>query len=332
MFGAAQDGTLSLMVGLAVVVAGIMFLVVVIFKNLERKTLRRRLGVVTGKVEAPSRGPAEVTVRRDVADSSIATFDKLLKLLLPSQDKLRERLAATGKRISLGEYVLVCLIVGIAVFTIQYMVLYKGLPLALLLSVTAAVALPDRFIKRMIASRQRRFMLLFPEAIDLIVRGLKSGVPISESIKVVGKELPDPVGVEFRGITDSMLLGQSFDQALSAASKRINLADFRFFEISLGIQQETGGNLAETLENLGNILRKRKQMKQKVKALSSEARASAYILGSLPFLMFLGLYIMSPDYVSILFLDGRGHVIIGAAAASLATGVGVMIRMGKFQI
>jgi tight adherence protein B len=309
-----------------------MFFVVVIFKNLERKTLRRRLGVVTGKVEAPSRGPAEVTVRRDVADSSIATFDKLLKLLLPSQDKLRERLAATGKRISLGEYVLVCLIVGIVVFTIQYMVLYKGLPLALLLSVTAAVALPDRFIKRMIASRQRRFMLLFPEAIDLIVRGLKSGVPISESIKVVGKELPDPVGVEFRGITDSMLLGQSFDQALSAASKRINLADFRFFEISLGIQQETGGNLAETLENLGNILRKRKQMKQKVKALSSEARASAYILGSLPFLMFLGLYIMSPDYVSILFLDGRGHVIIGAAAASLATGVGVMIRMGKFQI
>jgi tight adherence protein B len=127
-------------------------------------------------------------------------------------------------------------------------------------------------------------------------------------------------------------LGQTYEEAMAAASKRINLPEFRFFVVSLNIQQETGGNLAETLENLAVILRKRRQMKLKVKALSSEARASAYIIGSLPFLMFIGLSAMSPDYMTILFADRRGNMVLGMAIGSLLTGVMTMIKMGKLEI
>jgi tight adherence protein B len=322
---------LPLLAGLVIALIGIV-IAYAVSQSMGRNRLNRRISVVAGKLAQNQRGPIEVNVRRDIKDSSFETFDKLIKQVLPSQAKLRERLASTGRRISISEYLIASLILGLVVFTIQRWLIGKGLALGLLLSFTIMVGVPYKVTGSMIARRQKRFLLLFPEAIELIVRGLKSGVPISESIKVVGREIPDPVGVEFRGITDAVLLGQTFDEALSVASRRLNLPDFRFFEISLGIQQETGGNLAETLENLGSILRKRKQMKQKVKALSSEARASAYILGSLPFLMFLALYVMSPDYVSILFLDVRGNVIVGAAVMSLAIGVGIMIRMGKFQI
>jgi tight adherence protein B len=324
--------TLSLIAALIVIVGGGLFFSAAVAQRMERKRLTRRLGAIAWREQLPTLEAHEVTVRRDLADSSIETLDKLIKQLLPRPAKLRERLAATGKQISISEYLLFSLLVGLIMFALRFVLFKKNLILALLLAFTAMIGLPHKVTGIMIARRQRKFLAMFPEAIELIVRGLKSGIPISESIKVVGRELPDPVGGEFRNITDSMLLGQSFDQALASASLRINLSDFRFFEIALGIQQETGGNLAETLENLGSILRKRKQMKQKVRALSSEARASAYILGSLPFLMFLGLYVMSPEYVSILFEDPRGQVICGAAGASLAIGVGVMIRMGKFQI
>jgi tight adherence protein B len=201
-----------------------------------------------------------------------------------------------------------------------------------MLGMAAGFYLPWFQTGRMTANRQRKFINLFADAIELMVRGLKSGVPVGESIKVVGQEIADPVGVEFRAITDGLQLGQTYDEALTAASNRINLPEFRFFVVTLNIQQETGGNLAETLENLAIILRKRKQMKLKVKALSSEARASAYIVGSLPFLMFIGLTAMNPDYMTILLDDRRGNLVLGMAITSLMTGVLTMIKMGKLEI
>ena len=126
-------------------------------------------------------------------------------------------------------------------------------------------------------------------------------------------------------------LGQSLDGALWATAKRLNTADFNFFVITLNVQRETGGNLAETLANLPDILRKRKQMKQKVKAMSSEARASAYILGFLPFLMLAILMVLNTDYAMMLFTDPRGHTAVAVGVAMLVTGVGVMFRMVRFE-
>jgi tight adherence protein B len=296
-----------------------------------RKRLRRRLDRVSGRDILPAPGSVTVTVRRDIADSSIKVLDRLIKQAMPRPAKLRERLAATGKRISLSEYLLASLVVGGLCF-IASRSTGAGVAVALMRAFAVSLFVPYKFTGRMIAKRQRQFLSLFADAVELMVRGLKSGIPVSESMRVVGQEVADPVGVEFRSITDALQLGRTYEEALAAASKRIDLPEFRFFVVSLNIQQETGGNLAETLDNLAGILRKRKQMKMKVKALSSEARASAYIVGSLPFLMFIGLTAMNPDYMTILFVDPRGNLVLGAAIGSLLIGVFTMIKMGKLDI
>jgi tight adherence protein B len=298
----------------------------------EQERLRKRLQRVASRGRPAAGDPAAASVRRDDTDSSIRTLDRLIKRLLPRPAVLRERLAATGRRITLGVYLLASLLVGL----LTVVALEAGLGLkplvSILFGVGAALGLPHMLIKFMIARRIRKFGLYFPEAIDLIVRGLKSGLPIAESIKVVSQELPEPVSIEFRKIIDSFSLGLTLDEALAAASRRIDMAEFRFFVISLSVQQETGGNLAETLENLTIILRKRRQMKLKIRAMSSEARASAMIVGSLPFIIFLVLLFMKPDYVMLMIHDHRGHLLLGAALGTLLTGVATMVKMAKFEI
>ena len=160
----------------------------------------------------------------------------------------------------------------------------------------------------------------------------KSGLPASESIRVVGQEIADPVGVEFREVSDQIKFGKTMTDALWAVSPRIDTPEFRFFIISLSIQQETGGNLAETLENLAHVLRRRKQLKLKIKALSSEAKASAYIIGSLPFIMFAILLMMNYGYASMLYKDPRGLMLVGCGLLSYAIGIGVMAKMVRFEV
>ena len=184
----------------------------------------------------------------------------------------------------------------------------------------------------MIARRLAKFVANFPEAIDLIVRGLKSGLPVTESMKVVGQELPDPVGVEFRRIADNLKFGKTLDEALWTAGRRLDVAEFKFFVISLSIQQETGGNLTETLDNLSDILRKRRQMRLKVKAMSSEARASAMIIGALPFIMFGIIFLLNRDYIMTLFIDPRGVMMVGFVITLMMLGFFVMYKMVRFEI
>jgi tight adherence protein B len=298
----------------------------------ERLRLRKRLAhvIVRGKSDAGE--GAALTVRRDETDSSIRSLDRLIKRLLPQPAKLRERLAATGLRITLGVYVLASLLIGFVVYLGLGPILGQKPLVAILFGCGAALGVPHMLVGFMIARRLRKFVQFFPEAVELIVRGLKSGLPIAESIKIVSQELPDPVNVEFRKIIDSFSLGLTLDQALLAATKRIDMAEFRFFVISLSVQQETGGNLTETLENLINILRKRRQMKLKIRAMSSEARASALIVGSLPFILFVALLFMKPDYALVMINDHRGHILLAAGIGTLLAGVGTMVKMAKFEI
>ncbi len=194
------------------------------------------------------------------------------------------------------------------------------------------VALPLLGLTTLIVRRRNKFVANFPEAIDLMVRGIKSGLPITETLKIVGDESPDPVGVEFRQITDAIRFGKKLDDALWDTAHRLDLAEFNFFTVSLSIQSETGGNLAETLVNLSDVLRGRRQMKLKIKALASEPKASAYIIGSLPFIMFALIYVMSTDYAMKLFQDPRGWMMVVAGSISFLIGIGVMIRMVRFEI
>jgi tight adherence protein B len=213
-------------------------------------------------------------------------------------------------------------------------VAYAGIPLiaAALAGLAIGGAIPYGLVAYLVSDRQKKFSSMFPDAIDLIVRGLKSGLPATESIRVVGTEIADPVGVEFRHVSDQIKFGMTLPDALWSVAPNIDTAEFRFFIISLTIQQDTGGNLAETLENLANILRRRKQMKLKIKAFSSEAKASAYIIGSLPFVMFAILMMMNPGYASQLYTDPRGIIMVGAGLTSYAIGIGVMAKMVRFDI
>ena len=317
------------------VALGIVMLVVMAsggFDGDREKRFRRRVGRIEGAGSSPDRRNTEMALRRNALDSAIPGLDLLIKRCLPRPAELRRRLARTGRKISTGEYVLASLFVALLVGLATVHLLGRSTGLGVLAGIGAGFALPHALLNHLIARRLKSFTFQFPEAIDLIVRGLKSGLPVPASMHTVADEMQDPVAGEFRIVTDRLRIGETLDDALRDVADRLPTPEFRFFVISLAVQRETGGNLAETLENLADILRKRRQMKLKIKAMSSEAKASAMILGALPFLLFAVLVAISPGYVLTLFQDPRGVLMIGAGLASLGLGVLVMAKMVRFEI
>ena len=264
--------------------------------------------------------------------STMPGFEVWLKRMVPHHAALKGRLEGTGRRIPLATYALANAALAATVFVAATG--FLGLPAALGAPVAlgSGLGVPWLVVGRLTAIRLERFAALFPEAIDLIVRGLRSGLPVPESVAAVGRELPDPLGREFRQITESVRLGRSLEQAFWDSAEKLKLPEFRFFVVSIAVQRETGGNLAETLANLSDILRRRRQMRLKVRALSAEARISAYMLGGLPFFMFAILMLLNRDYEMTLLTDPRGHAMIAAGLATLAAGIAVMWRMVRFEI
>jgi tight adherence protein B len=306
----------------------------VLFQEDERR-LRRRLERLHAAPRVPTAGtesqPAE-SLRRDRQDSSIASLDRLIKRALPNVNQLRLRLARSGWPLKIGDYLLICLAVGAVAGLALTFVLGLSLLVSGLGAIVLGVGLPHVVLSRRIAQRTKKFVGLLPEALDLIVRGIRSGLPASEAMRTIAEEIQDPVGGEFREVTDQMKIGVAMDEALWSAARRLAIPEFNFLVISLSIQQETGGNLAEILEKLSDMVRRREQMRLKVKAMSSEARASAMIIGSLPFVMAGVISFVNPEYMSTLFTDPRGWVMIGIGMTSLLIGLGIMAKMIKFEI
>ena len=325
---------------IALIVAGLTgVMVMLLMSNLAdagaSKRAKRRITRVQARTTAAS---TESTVegipslKLEKGNSSLANLDALVKRFLPRPELLRQRLRRTGFSVSLGAYALGCVGIGVLA-SVGRAFLFDFPPLlALLFGVATGIGVPHVLVSFLIRRRTKKFIDQFPEAIDLIVRGLKSGLPVTESIRVVGEEFDGAVGEEFALVSDRVKLGQPMEDALNEVAARLEVADFRFFVIALSVQRETGGNLSEALENLSDILRRRRQMVLKVKALSSEAKASAIIIGSLPFIMFAILRMVSGNYVQTLFTDPRGQVLLGIGLAFMATGVAVMMKMVKFEI
>ena len=258
-------------------------------------------------------------------------LDGVIQRLLPKPEVLRARLAATGTDLSIGTYGLISLILPVVVSAV---LLARGVsPLAgILIGVLVGLWVPHAVVGSMVKGRQKKFIKVFPDAIGLMVRGLKAGLPVSETMVVVGREVPDPVGMEFRRIADQVKLGQTIEDSMWATARRLDLADFNFLVITFSVQRETGGNLAETLENLDEILRKRQQMKLKIKAMSSEAIASAGIIGSLPFVMATIMLVVSRDYILMLFQSELGYQMLAGGGGMLLVGIIVMVKMVSFDI
>lgn len=318
-----------LLAGGAMVLAVALLAVFVVLSARQSRERARRIGRVAGR--GGGTPATTLSVRRQTNYSNVPILDQLIRLL-PNSAKLRDRLARTGYKVSIGAYLGAC--AGLAVVTTAGLWFAFHLPMAAnaLVGLMIGLGVPH-FVTSFLGTRRlNQFNTLFPEAIDLIVRGLKSGLPVTESISIVGKEIKDPVGEEFRLMSDSIKFGMSLTEALWSAAPRIDTPEFRFFIITLSIQQETGGNLAETLENLSAVIRRRRQMKLKIKAFSSEAKASAYIIGSLPFIMFVLIMMVNYDYAITLFTDRRGIMMVLAGLVCYAVGIGVMVKMIRFEI
>jgi tight adherence protein B len=186
---------------------------------------------------------------------------------------------------------------------------------SLVVALIAAYLLPLRHCRTRIQKRNSKFIDQFPDALDIIVRSVRSGFPLSVALQMLAENTEDPVKREFRQVVDEIALGRSLQQALTRLSSRINEPDLRFFVVVLSVQQETGGNLAEIISNLSSVIRKRKQLRHKIKALTSEGRATAWVLGSLPVFVTIVLSLASPGYLLPLIEDSMGNILLGTAIA-----------------
>jgi len=203
---------------------------------------------------------------------------------------------------------------------------------ALLFGIAVGLGLPRLVLAYLASKRTNKFLEGFADAVDVIVRGIQSGLPLGECLTIIGRESPEPIAGEFRIMVESTRLGLNLSQAVERAVLRMPVAEFKFFSIVLAIQQETGGNLAETLSNLSGILRDRKKMKDKVKAMSAEARTTAMIIGCLPFLMAGILWLTSPEYIETLFVHPMGQLMIGGGVVMMTIGTAIMAKMIAFKI
>ncbi len=245
--------------------------------------------------------------------------------------RLRDEIGQAGLAVSPRRFLSLSLVFALAA-TGVYLVLSLppiGAPFFLL---TAAVGLPKAFLRFRCGRRVKKFVALFPDALDIIVRGIRSGLPVGECINVIGREMPEPVGSEFRLISEAQRLGVSLDEALRRTTERVPNPELRFFAIVLLIQQQTGGNLADTLAKLSDVLRQRKRMRDKVQAMSSEAKSSAAIIGSLPVIVSGLLSVVSPEYIALLFTTTTGYLLIGLGLGVMSLGIFVMRQMINFEI
>ena len=294
------------------------------------KNVKRRIELIRERHGDVLTGNAQAQIRKLFAERA-GRLEGFAGTLIPKPALLRKRLEQTGKEITLGKYAMVC--IGLIAF-VTLALKFKGLPflLSLLLGVFVGIGLPHFVIGKMIKRRLAKFNNNFPDAIELMVRGLRSGLPITETLGIVAQEIPGPVGIEFRMVADKMKIGRTMEAALQDTADRLGTPEFQFFVITLAIQRETGGNLAETLSNLADVLRKRAQMKLKIRAMSSESKASAYIVGSLPFVVFGLVWMINPHYMAPFFSDER--LMIAGIGGMIWMGMGgaIMAKMVNFEI
>ena len=295
-----------------------------------RKNFKRRMELIKERHGDVIAGNAQAQIRKLMAARS-GRVEGWASTLIPRPALMRKRLEQTGKDISLGKYAMAS--VGLLGF-VAALLMIKGAPffLAFFAGLFAAVSIPHFVIGFLIKRRINKFNSNFPDAIELMVRGLRSGLPITETLGIVAGEIGGPVGLEFRAVADKMKIGRTMEAALQETSDRLGTAEFQFFVITLAIQRETGGNLAETLSNLADVLRKRAQMKLKIRAMSSESKASAYIVGSLPFIVFTLVWVVNPSYMANFFVDQRLIVAGLGGLCWMGIGVFIMAKMVNFEI
>ncbi|MDX8444144.1 type II secretion system F family protein [Mesorhizobium captivum] len=284
-------------------------------------------------VKASRDRAAEVVRRRKNLQDSLKQLDEKQK----SNDRnikkppLRAQIRQAGMTVSIERFYIYSVICGIVLTILAYL---AGAPLLVLPGalLAGAFGLPRWFVSFRRARRVKAFLEEFPNALDIIVRAVKSGLPLNDAIRLIANESPEPVRAEFRRIVDSQQMGLSIPDATLRMSETMPCTEAGFFGIVIQIQSQAGGNLSEALGNLSRVLRDRKKMKAKVQALSMEAKASAVIIGALPFVVAFLVYLSSPNYIMPLFTTSVGNLILGCSGVWMSIGILVMRKMMNFEV
>jgi tight adherence protein B len=294
----------------------------------ERHAEKRMQGVTRAEPLARKSSMRGVKTRREEIEETLKDLEvRQRKARTPP---LSVRLEQAGLNWSKRQYIISCICLGAIVF-FATVIVGGGLLGALGLGFAAAFGFPLWVLSYLRKRREAKFIANFPDAVDIIVRGIKAGLPLVDSIKVIVNEAPEPVRSEFRGILEVQVVGVPLGEACGRLYERIPLPEANFFGIVVSIQQKAGGNLSEALGNLSRVLRDRKKMKAKIKAMSTEAKASAMIIGSLPIVVMLLVYMSSPDYISLLWTETIGRLMLAVSAIWMSLGVLVMRKMINFD-
>jgi len=283
------------------------------------------------KVKAARDRVQEMSKRRKSVQDSLKDLEKRQLENTKKKQSLKVRLGQAGLPLTPARFYLFGVLLGLFVTLVLFLL---GAPLAVVVGLpfAAAFGLPRWIVGFLIKRRQNKFLDEFPNALDLITRSIRSGLPLNDAVRLVAGEAREPVKSEFRRVVEAQQVGLSMTDACARMNNHMPLQEVNFFSIVIAIQAQAGGNLSEALGNLARVLRERKKMKAKVTALSMEAKASAVIIGALPFIVATLVYLTSPQYMIILFTDPRGHLILGAAGIWMSFGIYIMRNMVNFEI
>ncbi len=283
-------------------------------------------GAASRRLQTPAKQPMQM--RRKQVQETVKELEAKNKAR--KQINLRTRIQRAGFTIKPRTFYLLSALTGFLGFLI---VLLFGSPLwvGVLAGFAAGVGLPRFVLKKAAERRQAKFLFEFANAIDIIVRGVKTGLPLLDCLQIIANEAPEPVKSAFVDIVEQQRVGIPLPQAFLRMYERMPLQEVNFFSIVIAVQSQTGGNLAEALSNLSQVLRARYQLQAKVKAYSAEAKASAMIIGSLPILVMLAIYIITPEYIGTLFTNRIGNLLLIGSGLWMLTGVLVMRKMINFD-
>jgi len=293
----------------------------------ERKAAQRLQNVAsTEPTSRAARGPQKS--RRDAVESTLRDFEERQKK--SKTVPLSVRIQRAGLSWSKRQFALISAIIGLGMFAIGFLS-GTGLLTAAGLGFAGAFGIPRWLLSFLKKRREGKFLEALPDAVDIIVRGVKAGLPLIDCIKMITLEAPEPLKTEFRLIMETQAIGIPLGEACSKLHERTPVPEANFFGIVVAIQQKAGGNLSEALGNLSKVLRDRKKMRAKIQAMSQEAKASAAIIGALPIIVMVLVYLTSPKYITLLFTDPTGNVMLAGSAVWMTMGVLVMKKMINFD-
>ncbi len=323
---------LAAMVGAAVAAAALVFTFAYPYISGDRATEQRMKGVTESRSARKARivQVEETNNRKQAVAETLKDIEQ--RQSKNKKESLRVKLLRAGLDISTNMFWAASVLTGLVVAVLSYFAMPTMPPIAFAaFGFIGAFGLPRWFVGFLTKRRQNKFVNAFADAVDVIVRGVKSGLPLNECLGIIARESAEPLRSEFQEVVDQQRVGVSLTEALDRLTTRMPLAEVRFFAIVIGIQQQAGGNLSEALGNLSGVLRARKMMAAKVQALSAEAKASAMVLGSLPPGVMTMVYLTTPDYISVLWTDKFGQFMLLCALLWVSCGILVMRKMINFK-